>query len=218
MAANAEGAVPEGLEREWWLRAIAVLPAPVSVFAALRDESDEAAAAREEPVLALTLLAGIAGVLATPTVGNLLDDPLRDALVVAVIMFLAGGLYGLATYWLGGGALAIGIRSAGGVGSYRQARHVLAYAAAPVALSLFLVWPLRLAAYGGDLFRDGGADERGAARWIFEAGELAFFAWAAVLLVLGVKTVHDWPVVRSLGALALAGLALICFALVFALV
>ena len=217
MATNAQPAAERRLEREWWLRAFAVLASPRSVFAALRDDSEAAASAREEPILALTLLAGIAGVLATPTVGNLLDDPLRDGLAVAVIMFLAGGLYGLATYWLGGGALAIGIRSAGGVGSYRQARHLLAYAAAPVALSLFLVWPLRLAAYGGDVFRNGGGDERGAARWLFDGAELGFFAWAAALLVVGVKTVHDWPVVRTLGALALAALALLCVALVFAL-
>jgi hypothetical protein len=217
VAANAERATAHRLERDWWLRAFAVFASPRAVFAALRDDSDAAASARAEPVLALTLLAGIAGVLATPTVGNLLDDPLRDGLVVAVILFLAGGLYGLATYWVGGGALAVGIRSAGGVGSYRQARHVLAFAVAPVALALFLVWPLRLAAYGGDVFRDGGADERGAARWLFEAGEVAFFGWAAVLLVLGVKTVHDWPLVRAVGALALGGLALVCLALVFAL-
>ena len=218
MVAEAPSERRPTLERQWWLRAVAVLASPGAVFAAIRDDSDEAAGAREEPILALTLLAGIAGVLATPTVGNLLDDPLRDALTVAVIMFLAGGLYGLATYWLGGGALAVGIRSAGGVGSYRQARHLLAYAAAPLALSLFFVWPLRLATYGGDVFRNGGADERGAARWIFEVGEAGFFAWAGVLLVLGVKTVHDWPLVRTLGALALAALALICVALVFALV
>jgi hypothetical protein len=216
-SANAHSRPEAGREKEWWLRALAVFTSPTAVFRALRDDSDEASDARTEPILALVLLAGIAGVLATPTVGDLLDDPRRDALVVAVLMFLAGGLYGLATYWLGGGALALGIRAAGGVGSYRQARHVLAFAAAPLALAFLVVWPIRLAAYGGDLFRDGGADESGAARWAFDAVELGFFAWAAVLLVLGVRTVHDWPVVRSLGALALAGLALICLALVAAL-
>jgi hypothetical protein len=215
---NAQSDSPRFREKQWWLRAFAVFTSPTPVFAALRDDSDEAAEARQEPVLALLLLAGIAGVLATPTVGDLLDDPRRDGLVVAVLMFLAGALYGIATYWLGGGALALGIRAAGGVGSYRQARHLLAFAFAPLALALVVIWPLRLAAYGGDLFRDGGSDESGGARWAFEAVELAFFAWAAALLVLGVKTVHDWPVVRSLGALALAALALICFALVFALV
>ena len=204
-------------ERDWWLRTLAVFGSPRATFAALRDDSREAAEAREEPVLALALLAGIAGVLATPTVGDLLDNRERDAVTVAVLIFLAGGLYGAATYWLGGGALHVGLRAAGGAGSYRQARHVLAFAAAPLGLSLVLLWPLRLVFYGGDLFRAGGADESGLGRWAFEAAELVFFLWAGVLLVVGVKTVHAWPVVRSLGALALAALALVSLGLVFSL-
>ena len=202
-------------EREWWLRTLAVFSSPRSTFAALRDDSRAASEAREEPVLALAVLAGIAGVLATPTVGDLLDDRERDALVVAVLIFLAGGLYGAATYWLGGCALHMGIRAAGGQTTYRQARHVLAFAAAPLALSLLVLWPVRLAVYGGELFRAGGADESGAGRWLFDGAELAFWLWAAALLVLGVKTLHAWPVVRSLGALVLAILALIALALVF---
>ena len=37
--------------------------------------------------------------------------------------------------------------------SFRQARHIVGLAAAPLALSLLLVWPVRLAIYGGDVFR-----------------------------------------------------------------
>jgi hypothetical protein len=206
-----------GLEREWWLRTLAVFTSPVSTFAALRDASRARADAREEPVLALVLLAGVASVLATPTVGDLLDSRERGAASVAVIVFLAGALYGVATYWIGGGFLRLGLRAAGSAGTYRQARHLLAYAAAPLALALLVVWPLRLAVYGGDVFREGGADEGGAAR-AFDAAELGFFAWAAFLLVLGVKVVHDWPLVRSLGALALAALALLVFSLAFLIV
>ncbi len=202
-------------EREWWLRTLAVFQSPRTVFAALRDESREAAEAREEPVLALALLAGMAGVLATPAVGDLLDSRERDPLVVAVLVFLAGGLYGLATYWLGGGALYLGLRAAGGEGTYRHARHLLAFTAAPLALFLLVGWPLRLAVHGGDLFREGGGDERGAIRWLFEAAELASFVWAAGLLVYGVRIVYRWPLVRSLGALLLAGLALVVLGLVF---
>ena len=209
---------PASAEREWWLRTLAVFQSPRTVFAALRDESREAAEAREEPVLALALLAGMAGVLATPTVGDLLDSRERDALVVAVLVFLAGSLYGLATYWLGGGALYLGLRAAGGEGTYRHARHLLAFAAAPLALLLLVMWPLRLAAYGGDIFREGGADERGAMPWLFEAAELASFAWAAGLLVYGVRIVYRWPLVRSLGALVLAALALVMLGLVFSVV
>jgi hypothetical protein len=206
-----------GRERAWWLRTLAVFRQPSSTFAALRDDSRAEAEAREEPVLALALLAGIAGVLATPTVGDLLDNRDRDALVVAVLVFLAGALYGIATYWLGGGALHLGVRAAGGAGTYRQARHLLAFAAAPVALSLVLLWPLRLAAYGGDVFRQGGPDEAGASRWVFEGLEGAFFLWAAALLVMGVRTVHGWPVVRALGAVALAGLAVVVLGLAVSL-
>ena len=81
------------LDREWFLRALLVLQAPRAVFVALRDDSDAAAEARQEPLLALTWLAGIAGVLATPVARTLLDDPIRDGLVVAVWAFIGGGIY-----------------------------------------------------------------------------------------------------------------------------
>jgi hypothetical protein len=217
MAARATRSSPPSAEREWWLRTLAVFASPRSTFAALRDGSREASEARQEPVLALALLAGIAGVLAAPTAGDLLDDPERDALVVAVLVFLAGGLYGAATYWLGGGALHVGMRAADGQTTYRQARHVLAFAAAPLALSLLTLWPLRLAVYGGELFRAGGPDEASAGRWLFEGAELAFSLWAAALLVVGVKTLHGWPLMRSLGALVLAVLALVALAIAFSL-
>jgi hypothetical protein len=218
MAAEAAGADDRRRERLWWLRLFAVFTSPVSTFEALRDPDRKESDAREEPVLAVILLAGIAGVLATPAVGDLLDTRERDALVVAVLVFLAGGLYGVATYWIGGGALRLGIRAAGGAGDYRLARHILAFAAAPLALSALVLWPVRIAVYGGALFRDGGADEHGAGRWLFEGLELAVFLWAAVLLVVGVKSVYDWPVTRALGALVLALLALVAFSLVFSLV
>jgi hypothetical protein len=76
---------------------------------------------------------------------------------------------------------------------------------------------VRLAVYGTSLFEAGGPDESGAGSWIFEGLEIGLFAWAAALLVIGVRTVYAWPVLRTLGALALAFLALVCFGLVFAL-
>jgi hypothetical protein len=68
--------------------------------------------------------------------------------------------------------------------SFRQARHVVGLAAAPLALSLFLVWPVRLAIYGGDVFRTGGSDS-GAGDRVFEALVVAAYAWSVALVALG---------------------------------
>jgi hypothetical protein len=213
--AGAPAARQAAPEKDWWLRALAVFQSPSTVFMALRDDSDAQATARQEPVLALVWLAGISGVLATPSAGTLLDNSDLDGLLVAVLVFLAGGMYGLATYFLGGGAVYLGARAAGGTGSYRRARHLLAYAAAPLVLLLVVVWPVRLAVYGDDVFRTGGADATGAGRWVFESVEAAVFAWAFVLLVVGIRAVHGWRLVRSLGSLVLAALALLAFGVGF---
>jgi hypothetical protein len=212
-------------ERAWWLRALAVFQSPTSTFAALRDDSQRQAEARQEPILAITWLAGIAGVLTFgSTTGSLLDFQTSDeflrptqlsALEAAVFVFLAGGLYGLASYWLGGGALHLGTRASGGVTSYRQARHLLSFALVPAALSL-LVWPLRLALYGEDNFRTGGADA-GVDGVAFAVVQWAFFLWALGLLLVGLRAVHGWSVIRAVGALVLGLLALAAIALLFSL-
>jgi hypothetical protein len=207
---SAEIAERPGAEREWWLRVPLVLTGPRHVFAALRDDSDEAAQARAEPVLAIVLLAGIAGVLAADVTGRLLDDPEFDGLLVAVWAFLAGGIHGLAGLLLIGGLLHLGVTLAGSLGTYRRARHIVAFAAVPLALSL-LAWPVRLAVYGDDLLRSRGSDS-GLGHGVFEALEAGFLVWAAALLVVGVRTVHGWTWLRSLAAalpvLALPALAL----------
>jgi hypothetical protein len=195
----AVGVQTDSLERDWLLRAVLVLQRPTMVFRALRDDSDDAAAARQEPVLALILLAGAASVLASPVARTLLDDPARDGLVVAVWAFLGGAVYGIAGYWLLGLLVHAFLRGLGGRGSYRGARHLVAFASAPLALSLVTVWPLALAAFGGDLFRSGGTDER-----VVAAATLAFAAWSVALLVVGVRTVHAWTWARALAASALA--------------
>ena len=195
-----EVAEKPALEREWWLRVPLVLTGPRHVFAALRDDSDDAAAARTEPVLAIVLLAGIAGVLAADVSGRLLDDPEFDSLLVAVWAFLAGGLYGLAGLFLVGALLHLGETFAGSLGSFRRTRHVLAFAAVPLAVSL-VAWPVRLAIYGEDTLRSRG-DDTGLGVSIFEALELGFLAWALALLVLGVRTVHGWSWTRSAAASA----------------
>lgn len=196
------------LQREWWLRVPLALQAPRSVFRALRSDSDESAAARQEPALLLTILSGIAAVMSfSGATATLLDNPERDGLVVAVVCFLGGALYGFAGYWLGGLALHMGVRGAKGEGSYRLSRHLLAYALTPLAASLLVVWPIRLVAFGGANFRTGGGDD-GAAEWIFTGIELAFLAWSLGLLLVALREVHRFSAVRSLGALLLAAMAL----------
>ena len=73
-------------ERQWWLRTLAIFQSPRPVFRALRDDSDEEAAARSEPVLAIVFLAGIAGVLSARETGRLLDYWEVDAVLVEVVV------------------------------------------------------------------------------------------------------------------------------------
>lgn len=201
-------------DRAWWIRVLAVYVGPRPVFFALRNEDPDDAAARSEPVLLLVLLAGMATVLATPTAGGLLDNPDYDALLVAVWAFIAGGIYGAVGYLVLGFALFFGARLLGSRGSFRRERQIVGFALAPLALSLLVLLPVRLALYGGDTFRGGGDDE-GTGETVLLVLQLAFVAWAAGLLVLGVEVVHGWRLVRSLGALA-AGAALIAaFAALF---
>ena len=75
-------------ELVWLQRALFVLVRPREVLALLRDDSEAAARARSEAVLALVWLSGIAAVLWTPTYGHLQDDVANDALNVAVIAFI----------------------------------------------------------------------------------------------------------------------------------
>jgi hypothetical protein len=190
-------AEPEAsLQREWWLRALAIFQRPSLVFGGLRDDSDEAAEARQEPVLAIVLLAGFAGVLSTSLAGRVLDDPDYGGSSFAVLAwgFLGGAIYAALVYWLGGLMVHAFVRGLGGSSSYRQARHIVGFSAAPLALSLLLVWPVRLAIYGGDVFRNGGSDS-GVGDKVFEGLVIAAFAWTLVLVVAGVRTVSglSWP-------------------------
>jgi Yip1 domain len=182
---NARAASSTGDELVWLQRAVFVLVRPREVLTLMRDDSEAAARARSEAVLALVWLSGIASVLWTPTYGRLQEDVANDALNVAVIAFIGGGLYGALVYFLGGLVLYALTRATGGI-TYRQVRHVLAFASAPVALSLFVVWPVRLAVYGEDVFRKGGADH-GAGNAAFIVLELAFVVWALALLALGLR-------------------------------
>jgi hypothetical protein len=197
--------------RDWWLRTLLVLQRPRPVFAALREDTKEAAADRSEPVLLIVLLAGIAGVLATSTAAHLNDDGSYSPVLIAIWAFFAGSVYGLFGYFAFGAVLHGGVKALGSQGSYRRSRHVLAFASVPIALSL-IAWPVKLALYGGDWFHTGGRDT-GAGGLAFDLIELAFFVWAGALLVIGVRSVHGWTWVRSLAACALALAAPVAVAL-----
>lgn len=186
MSARIE-AEPRADELVWLQRAVLVLVSPREVFVAMREDSNAAAGLRSEAVLALVILSGISAVLWAPKYGTLLDDVANDGLNVAVIAFIGGALYGALGYFLGGLVLYCLARGFGSV-TFRQVRHVLAFASAPLALSLFVVWPVRLAVYGQDVFRSGGSDH-GAGNAVFLAVELVFVAWSLGLLALGLHTV-----------------------------
>jgi len=200
--------------RDWWIRTLLVLQRPRPVFAALRDDSREAASERSEPVLAIVILAGVAWALSTSTAAHLMDDDSYDAVAVAIWAFFVGGVYGFFGYFAIGAILHRAVRALGSLGSYRRTRHVLAFAAVPLVVSL-AAWPAKLALFGGDAFHGGGSDE-GVGGAAFVAVEVACLAWALALLVIGVRAVHGWTWARSLATLggALAGGAVLVAALI----
>ena len=192
------------LEREWWLRLGMVFTDADDVFAWLRDDSDEAAGARQEPVLLVGFLAGAAGVLTSNGICHALDDFGLDGVDLAVVVLFAALIYGLVGYFAFGALVYIGEQVADGLGSYRRARHILAFACAPLALSLVL-WPLRLALYGADNFKSGGSDS-GTGGAVFEGIETAVVLWCFALLVLGIRTANGWSWRRTAIAAAVPAL------------
>jgi hypothetical protein len=191
------------LERNWWLRALAVIVAPRAVFASLRDESDEAAEERQDPLMAIAALAGISVVLVSPTFRRMLNDGSVSLVLIPVLAFILGSLYAATVYWLGGGLLYGATRRLGSEGGWRRSRQVLALAATPLAISLLTFWPVRIAVYGQDLFRTGG-DDYGRGDAIFGGVYLSIVAWSVWLLLVGVRTVHGWTWPRAASAVALA--------------
>lgn len=189
--------------RAWWLRVPAMLVGPRPVFFALREEDEDDVTARAEPLLAIILLAGMASVLATPTAADLLDDPDYDATLVAIWTFIAGGIYGAVGYFVLGFALYFGVRLLGSAGDFRRARHTVGFALVPLAASLLVTLPLRLALYGGDTFRAGGADD-GLGGDVLLGLQLGAGAWSLALLAVGVRVTHGWDWLRALASLAAA--------------
>lgn len=186
------------MEREWWRRTLLVLRRPGEVFAALRSDDAADDEARSEPLLAIVLLAGIAGVLGTNAFAHAMDDFELDALTFAVVAFIAGALYGLFGYLALGFLAYAGARAAASPAPLRRLRQVVGFAAVPLALSL-LVWLVRIAIYGSDPFVSGGGDT-GFGNRLFEALELAALLWSAALVVVGLRAYHGWTWARAIAA------------------
>jgi hypothetical protein len=203
------------LDREWWLRVAAVLTRPRVVFLALRNDDEEDVAARQEPILLISILAGIAGLVLTPPWRTLYDGALfngnkLDGLDVALLTFVTGALDGVLGYFVIGGALYLGARSMGSLGSWRAARQVLAFACVPLALSAPILLLVGLGAFGSDLYRRGGADS-GPGGDVFLACQLAFLAWTLGLLLYGVRVTYEWSWPRAAGAVGLLAFFLAVF-------
>jgi hypothetical protein len=203
--------------RAWWLRVPAVLLSPRSVFFALREDDPDDVAARSEPLLAIIWLAGAAAVLATPTAADILDSPEYDAALLAIWAFIAGGLYGFVGYFVLGFGVYFGVRLFGSLGDFRRARQTVGFALVPLAGSLLLTVPLRLAVYGGDTFRGGGADE-GVGGDVLLGLQLGAAVWSFALLVIANRAVHGWSWLRSLASLAAAVGLLAAIVGVFAMI
>lgn len=201
-------------DRAWWLRVPALLLSPRSVFFALRNDDPDDVAARSEPLLLIVWLAGAAAVLATPTASDLMDNIDYDATLVAIWAFIAGGVYGVVGYVVLGFALFFGVRLLGSLGDFRRARQTVGFALVPLALSLLVLLPLRVAIYGADTFHAGGADE-GTGKKVLLAFQLAFVAWSVALLVVGVRVTHGWTWLRTVAAVSGAAALLAAVAAVF---
>jgi len=185
--------------------------APRTVFAALAETDDTDVDARSEPVLAITILAGMACILLTPAWGTVMDDPTVDALVLVVVTFIGGLFYGAAGYFLLGLALWLGARAVGVDPPFKIARQIVAFAALPLALALVVLVPAIAIGFGNDWFRTGGSDE-GTGRVVVTALGLAFVAWSTVLVALGLRTTLRLPWRGVAGALLLAGVLVAAFA------
>jgi hypothetical protein len=191
-----------------------VLTAPRSVFVWVRDDSPDAASARQEPLTAIVFLSGVSIFLSTKTAGSLFDDVEFDWLLFFVEAVVAGLLVAIQNFWVLGGAVFLGGKAADSAASYRQARHVTALATAPWVLALVFVWPVRLAMFGADAFQSGGSDH-GAPEVVFRVIDAGLLAWTAALLYLGVKTLNGWTWLRAVAGVAVGAAVFTLFSLLF---
>ena len=198
-------------ERAWWRRVPMLLTRPAAVFVALRDDDETDVNARSEPILAIVIVAGMAGILLTPAWATLLDEESLDWLVIAVITFIGGLFYGAAGYFLLGLVVWLGARAVGVETRPRTLRQLVGFAALPFAVSIIVTVPAILLVYGSDWFRSGGADD-GAGHAVVVSVGLAFALWSLGLLAVGLRTTFELPWRGVIGALALSAVTVAAFA------
>jgi len=198
---------PEGIERAWWGRLPRLLFAPAGVFEELRDESREAADARQEPLVALTFLAGIAIFL-----GSVAIDPPYNRYYLDLSAFnltfetiVGGAVVGIGNFWAAGAILYLGTRGLGAFTGYRLARHVVGLATTPFVLVLLLALPVRVGLYGTNLFHAEGSDS-GAGGDVFIAIDTVALIWTLALALIGIRVTQRWSWGRSAAALGVTAL------------
>jgi len=199
--------------RRWWRLVPRVLTRPTEVFVALRDDDETDVDARSEPILAIVIVAGMAGILLTPAWGTLIDEESLDWIVLAVVTFVGGLFYGTAGYFLLGFVVWLGARAVGLETRGRKARQLVGFAALPFALSIVVTLPAIVIAFGYDWFRTGGADG-GTGRVVVVSIGLAFALWSLGLVAVGLRTTFELPWRGVLGALALAAVVVAAIAVV----
>jgi hypothetical protein len=197
--------------RRWWRLVPRLLTHPTEVFVALQDDDEVDVDARSEPILAIVLVAGMAGILLTPTWGTLLDEESLDWMVLAVVTFIGGLLYGAAGYFVLGVVVWLGARAVGVEARGRTARQLVGFSALPFALSLLVTVPVVVVAFGYDWFRTGGSDD-GTGRMVVLSIGLALSLWSIGLLALGLRTTFELPWRGVAGALALGAVIIAAFA------
>jgi Yip1 domain len=198
---------PDAVERAWWSRLPRLLYAPAEVFAELRDESREASDARQEPIVALTFLAGIAmlvGLVAIQPPYNRFYESL-SAFNMTFEAILGGALVALSNFWVGGALFYLGARGLGAMTGYRLARHIAGLATAPFVLVLVFAVPARVGLYGVDLFRDTGRDS-GVGGDVFIAIDAVALVWTLALVLIGIRVTQRWTWGRAAAALGIAAL------------
>ncbi len=198
---------PDAVEPAWWSRLPLLLYAPATLFAELRDESRAAGDGRQEPLVAVAFLAGIAmfvGLVA-------LEPPYEryhydfSGFNLSLYSILGGALVAISNFGLGGALVYLGSRGLGATTGYRLARHVVGLATAPFVLLLVFVVPVRLGLYGTDLFRASGGDS-GAGGDVFIALDALTLVWTLALALVGIRTTQRWTWGRAAAALGVASL------------